>query len=286
MTGLAANFSPMPRIAPPPLGRQIAGGESRNAVSVLSSSSPAVGRWPHAREPAVHCRYGAAAPVPRQTRLRRGAAPALRRNLNGVGNRAPTIRSSAARSDFVELQPSGRHRRFPRWAPGRTSDRGGEAGPLDAAVPLGSWSLSSMLCSASSRYSERRASALAIVSLIAEQITLSKKNRKNRPIAVSSAGWPVRFRHECPRKRYPCCPRDATDAPERQRASGRVCDAFRGETDERLPPVGSPQRASVLTVGLLSRSVADLGRSRRCGAAAATDRSLTPGAARRACGAA
>ena len=28
VTGLAANFSPMPRIAPPPLGNEIAGGRT------------------------------------------------------------------------------------------------------------------------------------------------------------------------------------------------------------------------------------------------------------------
>jgi hypothetical protein len=32
VTGLAANFSPMPRMAPPPLGREMAGGDAMEAL--------------------------------------------------------------------------------------------------------------------------------------------------------------------------------------------------------------------------------------------------------------
>jgi hypothetical protein len=35
VTGLAANFSPMPRIAPPPLGREMAGAEKLDCFSEL-----------------------------------------------------------------------------------------------------------------------------------------------------------------------------------------------------------------------------------------------------------
>lgn len=35
VTGLAANFSPMPRIAPPPFGREMAGAEKTDRSSVL-----------------------------------------------------------------------------------------------------------------------------------------------------------------------------------------------------------------------------------------------------------
>jgi hypothetical protein len=47
VAGLAANFSPMPRIAPPPFGREIAGGATRKdspglLASVLRSGCVAI----------------------------------------------------------------------------------------------------------------------------------------------------------------------------------------------------------------------------------------------------
>ena len=43
MTGLAANFSPIPRIAPPPLGSEMAGAEKLDFSVVLLLSSRACG---------------------------------------------------------------------------------------------------------------------------------------------------------------------------------------------------------------------------------------------------
>jgi hypothetical protein len=43
VTGLAANFSPMPRIAPPPLGSEIAGAEKLDFSAGLLFSSRACG---------------------------------------------------------------------------------------------------------------------------------------------------------------------------------------------------------------------------------------------------
>ena len=47
VTGLAANFSPMPRMAPPPLGSEIEGASARLAAVPAFSLRGALGSDPH-----------------------------------------------------------------------------------------------------------------------------------------------------------------------------------------------------------------------------------------------
>jgi hypothetical protein len=49
VTGLAANFSPMPRIAPPPLGSETAGAEYLELLSPLLSLVSGIGILKHYR---------------------------------------------------------------------------------------------------------------------------------------------------------------------------------------------------------------------------------------------
>jgi hypothetical protein len=42
VTGLAANFSPIPRIAPPPLGRETAGGLTLGGLGAPGDEPPSV----------------------------------------------------------------------------------------------------------------------------------------------------------------------------------------------------------------------------------------------------